>query len=665
LPAALRREWLVTNGLGGFAAGTLAGANTRRYHGLLVAALTPPVSRVILVGGMVEWATYDGRRFPLSSHEYGEGVFEPHGYRHLESFRLDGALPVWTFALADALLERRVWMAYGANTTYVHYRLQRASRPVDLEIAPLITHRDFHSLEEGLRDPPAGDFRMRAADFRLTAPDEAGAPPLRLRLAADDGHLIPGRDWWWNFRYREETARGLDDHANLFNAGVFIATLVAGGTLTLVFTIEPDADLDGARALNAAQRRQTAFVRRVPTRSDPFGRQLVLAADQFLVKREPAASPRDRPADPGAADSRFTIIAGYPWFNDWGRDTMIALPGLTLSTGRPEAAADILRGFARYVRNGLLPNNFPDRAGTVPGYNTVDASLWYGVAVHRYHAATGDEDLVEELLPVLSQIADSHIEGTDFAIGTDPVDGLLRAGGPGLQLTWMDARVGDVPVTPRTGKPVEINALWYNFLRFLVGCLAARDPDRSERYAELAERCRVSFRKRFLDPERGYLADVVDGPEGDDWTLRPNQIFAVSLPFPLLEGAAAVPVLDAVGRALYTSYGLRSLAPDHPDYRGAYVGDVARRDGGYHQGPVWTWLAGGFAEAHFRVYGDAARARAFLAPFQDHLRDAGTGSISEILEGDPPHAPRGCFAQAWGVAEVLRVWRLLGENRLA
>src|SRR5262249_28891032 len=282
---------------------------------------------------------------------------------------------------------------------FVQYRLQRALRPVDLEIAPLITHRDFHSLAEGWREPPTGDYRMRAADFRLGASDETGVPPLRLRLAADDGHLIPGRDWWWNFRYRCETARGLDDHANLFCAGVFIVTLVAGGTLTLVFTIEPDAALDGARALNAAQRRQTAVVRRVPTRADPFGRQLVLAADQFLVKRVPAPSPRDRPADPVAAVSGCTIIAGYPWFNDWGRDTMIALPGLTLSTGRPEAAVDVLRGFARYVRNGLLPNNFPDRAGTVPGYNTVDASLWYGVAVHRYHVATGDKDLVEELLP--------------------------------------------------------------------------------------------------------------------------------------------------------------------------------------------------------------------------------------------------------------------------
>jgi predicted glycogen debranching enzyme len=337
---------------------------------------------------------------------------------------------------------------------------------------------------------------------------------------------------------------------------------------------------------------------------------------------------------------------------------MIALPGLTLATGRPEDAANILRTFARYVADGLLPNNFPDSAGVIPGYNTVDATLWYAHAIRAYHTATGDTALVDTLLPVLRDIADRHITGTRYGIGVDPADGLLRAGEPGVQLTWMDAKIGDWVVTPRIGKPVEINALWYNLLRTLEGFLAERGDPAAATYRALAERAGASFRARFVHPDHGYLADVVDSPEGDDWTLRPNQIFAVALPEPLLAGDAARAVVDVVGGALLTSYGLRSLAPDHLAYHGDYGGDPARRDSGYHQGPVWSWLIGGYVEAHYRAYGDRDAALGLLSPFVDHLRDAGLGSISEILEGDPPHMPRGCIAQAWGVGEVLRVWRL-------
>jgi predicted glycogen debranching enzyme len=341
---------------------------------------------------------------------------------------------------------------------------------------------------------------------------------------------------------------------------------------------------------------------------------------------------------------------------------MISLPGLTLATGRPEDAAGILHTFARYVADGLLPNNFPDSAGVIPGYNTVDATLWYVQAIRAYHAATGDTALVDQLLPVLREIADRHIAGTRYGIGVDPTDGLLRAGEPGVQLTWMDAKIGDWVVTPRIGKPVEINALWYNLLCALAGFLAERGDAAAETYRALVGRVRTSFRARFIHPEHGYLADVVDGPDGDDWTLRPNQIFAVSLPDPLLDGAEAQAVVDAVSTMLLTSYGLRSLVPDHVVYHGDYGGDSARRDGGYHQGPVWTWLIGSYVEAHYRVYGDNAAALALLRPFADHLRDAGLGSISEILEGDPPHLPRGAVAQAWGVAEVLRVWRALESD---
>jgi predicted glycogen debranching enzyme len=639
LDAGLGREWLVTNGLGGYASGTLAGPNTRRYHGLLVAALTPPVERTVLVGGLVEWATIGGRRYPLSAHEYAGGTVDPQGYRHLESFALEGTLPVWTYNLGGALLERRVFMAYGANTSYVRYRLLRATAPLSLEITPLVTYHDFHALSRGQGWRPGLETQPQGTRVRAFE----GAHPYWL--LAEGGDFAPGGDWYWNFYHREEAARGLDAHGDLYAAGVFRARLAPGEAWTLVLSAEERPDLDGERALAEEQDRQRALLRRAESeRSHPAVQQLVLAADQFLVRRGEGT----------------TVIAGYHWFNDWGRDTMIALPGLSLATGRPEDAASILHGFAPYIVDGLLPNNFPDHGGVVPGYNTVDATLWYAQAIRAYEQATGDSGLVDALLPALREIADKHIAGTRFNIHLDPNDGLLYAGEPGVQLTWMDAKVGDLVVTPRVGKPVEINALWYNLLRALVGWLRARGQHaEAERYAALAERCRDSFRSRFVHPQQGFLADVVDGPQGDDWTVRPNQIFAVSLPEPLLEGDAAKAVVDAVAAALLTSYGLRSLSPEHPAYRGDYGGDPYCRDTGYHQGPVWTWLMGAFVEAHLRVCGDRQAALSLLHPFEDHLRDACLGSISEILEGDEPHTPRGCVAQAWGVAEILRVWKAL------
>jgi predicted glycogen debranching enzyme len=343
---------------------------------------------------------------------------------------------------------------------------------------------------------------------------------------------------------------------------------------------------------------------------------------------------------------------------------MISLPGLALATGRSEEAASILRTFARYFADGLLPNNFPDSAGVIPGYNTADATLWYVLAIRAHHQATGDDALVADLLPTLLQIVERHLAGTRYGIGVDPADGLLRAGEPGVQLTWMDAKVGDWVVTPRIGKPVEINALWYNALRTVEGILADRaDAVEAARLRALADRTRDSFRARFRRQDLDHLADVVDGPARDDWTLRPNQIFALSLPFPLLEGEEARAALGAVGRSLLTSYGLRSLAPEDPAYRGDYGGDQVRRDGAYHQGPVWSWLLGPYAEASYRLTGDRDASLAVLRPIGDHLRDAGLGSVSEIFDGDPPHLPKGCAAQAWGVAETLRVWRHLDSTQ--
>lgn len=657
LSAGLRREWLVTNGLGGYASATLSGIATRSYHGLLVAALEPPVARTVLVGGLIEWATYGGERFPLSAYEFGGGTITPDGYRHLAEFRLDGTLPVWTFALADALLERRLWMPHGANTTFVTYRLGRGSLPVELELTPLVTYHSFHALASG----QGWEFGVETKERGATIRAFDGAVPCRL--LADTGEFHPGGAWWWDFHYRDETARGLNDRGDLYAPGAFVAHLEPGETLTLAFTTETDVVLDSAQSLAAEQVRQRDLLARAGTgNADPAVQQLVLAADQFIVTRRPSSPLPSLGEGLGVgAHSGKTVIAGYHWFNDWGRDTMISLPGLTLATGRAGAAASILRTFAQFLADGLLPNNFPDSAGVIPGYNTADATLWYVLAIRAYREATGDDRLVVDLLPAMREIVERHLAGTRYGIGVDPADGLLRAGEPGVQLTWMDAKVGDWVVTPRIGKPVEINALWYNTLRIVAAFLKGKDDKTAARYLVAAERLRTSFRARFFHPDLDHLADVVDGPEGDDWTLRPNQVFALSLPYPVLENEEAKQVFAAVGQKLLTTYGLRTLPPDHPGYRGSYGGDQYHRDSSYHMGPVWPWLIGAYAEAHYRLHGDANAALDLLRPFAHHLRDAGLGSVSEILEGDPPHLPRGCIAQGWSVAEVLRVWRLL-EN---
>lgn len=633
LPSALRREWLVTNGLGGYASGTIAGPSTRRYHGLLVAALAPPIERTVLVGGSVDWATYSGKRYPLSSHEYADGTIDPHGYKHMVGFRLEGTLPVWTFALADALVERRIWMVYGANTTCVRYRLLRGSAPLELELSPLLTYRDFHSLRHADGWMPEIVSVPNGFEMQL------------LRVRSTDATFSPAPTWFYNFLHREERARGLDDTSELFMPGAFTGQLQVGQSISLMLSTQSEVDPTADRTLDAERTRQRALLTRASAiDSPPLVQQLVVAADQFLVRR--------------GVNGR-TVIAGYHWFNDWGRDTMIALPGLALATGRAQEAADILRTFAAYVDHGMLPNNFPDHDGQVPGYNTVDATLWYVMAVRAYADATGDSGLVDELLPVLCDIIDWHVRGTRYGIQVDVVDGLLRAGEPGVQLTWMDAKVSDQVITPRIGKPVEIQALWYNALCTIAGWLADRSDSRAAAYGALAEQTRVSFVARFWRPELGYLADVVDGPSGDELQLRPNQILALSLPFPLLDRQVAEQVLAAVARSLLTPYGLRSLAPDDAGYRGDYGGDPARRDGAYHQGPVWTWLTGAYVEAHYRVHHDRSAALELLRPFAHHLRDACVGSVSEILEGDAPHLPRGAVAQAWGVAEVLRVLQML------
>jgi glycogen debranching enzyme len=621
LPVAESREWLCTNGIGGFASGTVAGLLTRRYHGLLVAALQPPLGRTLLVAKADETAEYDGRRYRLGANRWADGSVDPHGYRDLERFRLDGTSPVWTYALGDALLEKRVFMEPGANTTYVRYRLLRARSPASLEVTLLANYRDYHGTTRG----PSWTMRVEPVPDGLRVAAYDGARPYVL--LGQGAQLRPAHTWYERFWLSEEQARGLEAQDDHLHVGTARAWLRPGSAVTLVCSTESAPSVDGEAAWQRRRRHE-----------------------DDLRARWHGVDPAARRAP---AWVEHLVLAGYHWFGDWGRDTMIALPGLTLATGRPDVARPVLTTFARFVDRGMLPNRFPD-AGEVPEYNTADATLWYFEAIRAYHAATEDAALVKELYPVLEDIVSWHRTGTRYGIGEDAADGLLRAGEPGVQLTWMDAKVGDWVVTPRIGKPVEINALWYNALRTM-SAFARLLGRPAGPWEALADQVRRGF-ARYWNAPAGYCYDVLDGPDGHEDALRPNQIFAVSLPESPLDPARQRQVVDACARQLLTSFGLRSLAPDHPQFRGGYAGGPRERDASYHQGCVWGWLLGPFVLAHLRVHDDPALAGSYLEPLAHHLADYGVGSIAEIFAGAPPFTPCGCIAQAWSVGETLRAW---------
>ena len=643
LDVAETREWLCTNGIGGFASGTVAGLLTRRYHGLLVAALAPPLGRTLLVSKVDERLRYAGRPWDLAVNRWADGTIAPAGHRLLERFHLEGTTPVWTFAVADARLEKRVWMEPGASTTYVRYRLVHGGEPAELEIDVFVNHRDYHATTRA--DGWTMDVAREPAGLCVTA--FGGARPVRIRCPGAE--IAPVHVWHLGYHLAAERARGLDALDDHLRAGVLRFVLAPGEARTVTLSAEPAPDPDGEAAWRRREAQETGLLRRWravapggPAAVPGWIDQLVLAADQFVCRRPLADAP-----------DGMTVIAGYPWFGDWGRDTMIALPGLCLVTGRPEMAGRILRTFARFVDRGMVPNRFPD-AGDAPEYNTVDATLWYVEAVRATVEATGDDGLAADLFSVLEEIVRWHQAGTRHGIGVDPADGLLRAGEPGVQLTWMDARVGDWVVTPRTGKAVEINALWHNALAAMAA-LARRLGRPAARWEAEAARAAAGF-ARFWSETTGHCHDVIDGPGGVDPALRPNQILAVALPASPLPAERQRRVVDACARHLLTSVGLRSLAPGHPEYRPRYEGGPRERDAAYHQGTVWGWLLGPFALAHLRVHGDRAAARAFLEPMRHHLAEGGVGTISEIFDAEPPFTPRGCPAQAWSVAETLRAW---------
>jgi predicted glycogen debranching enzyme len=650
LDEALAREWLETNGLGGFASSTIAGLNTRRYHGLLVAATKPPVGRILLLSKIEEALIVDGRRYELSANQY-PGVVHPQGYKYQTGFRLD-PFPIFTYEVEGIIIEKSVLMPHGENTTIIQYEFQAPSSKFQdgrndvlipppssliLELRPLIAFRDYHSLAH---ENGEINSRLQVENGLVTIQPYAELPALNF--AHDGGEVDTGYFWYRNFEYAEERERGFDFKEDL--CGPFALRF----DLSTRASVHLSASTERKRASSANHDRQAEIERRgkiielALNANDEFTSALLSAADQFIVAR----------------GDQKTVIAGYHWFSDWGRDTMIALPGLTLSTNRPEIARSILMEFARHVDRGMLPNRFPD-AGEQPEYNTVDATLWFFEATRALLEYTNDEEFVRATLyDVLVDIIDWHVKGTRYQIHVDS-QGLLYSGEEGVQLTWMDAKVGDWVVTPRRGLAVEIQALWYNALRIMEE-LAERfgETERQKQYADRAEQARQSFNRLFWNTEADCLYDVIDG-EAQDASIRPNQIFAVSLTHSMLSLESARKVVEVVERDLLTPYGLRSLAPDDPQYHPKYEGDPVSRDGSYHQGTVWAWLIGPFLTAYMKTSDEPERAREealeLLVPLKEHLREGGLNQISEIFDGSAPHRPRGCIAQAWSVAEVLRV----------
>ena len=650
------QEWLVTNGLGGYATGTVAGGLTRRYHGLLVSALPTPFGRVVMLNHLLEELRYpDGRCVRFASTRHTELGREFDTSQYLTGFSLEEGLPVWTYDVEGVRIEKRVHMAHLQNTTHVTYRLL-STQPVRLELRPLIAFR-LH--EAPVNHPVRAPYALQAYGDRFEIAPGDELPPLRLFLHHDGEKAFTVQPAALDdVLYPLEQTRGYECCGSLWNPGYFRLQLSPDHPGTLIASTESWETIDALtpEQATAAERhrrhRLLDAAKRVP--KSGMAAELVLAADQFIIT--PAGRAEEAARARAAGDEVRTVIAGYHWFTDWGRDTMISLEGLTLSTGRHREAGYILRTFGHYVREGLIPNMFPE--GTREGlYHTADATLWFFHALDRYLKVTGDRATLRQLLPQFKSIVEHHLRGTKFGIGVDPSDGLLRGGAEGYQLTWMDAKVEDWVVTPRRGKPVEIYALWYNALKLMAGWLREEGDADAPHVEDHAERARESFNQRFWYGQGGYLYDVIDGEHGDDAACRPNQIFAVSLDHPVLDEARWLPVFNVVRDRLLTPVGLRSLAPGHRDYKPQYYGDLRARDAAYHQGTVWAWLIGPFVDAWLRIHpGDRAGARRCLDGFEQHLSDGGIGTLSEIFDADEPYAPRGCIAQAWSVAEVLRAW---------
>jgi len=655
LPDTKQSEWLVTNGLGGYASGTVNGVLTRRYHGLLVAALPNPLGRMMMLNGVAEkLQAPEQAAFFTGTVELTvtstERTLQP------DKFDLETGLPVWQYKIGDYVVEKRVYLPHRLNLVHVSYTLLAGKDPIHVTLWPGI---DFRPHEAPVNYKVSDEYTVTALSDGIEIFARSDLPTLRLRCDGPQAPFTFHPVGIPDILYPTEESRGYEKQGSLWSPGFFRAELRAGETLTLIASVENweiTRAITPKVAIEAEYRRREKLIAAAPEelREGP-AQELVLAADQFIIV--PAGREIDAAKALALGDEPRTVIAGYHWFTDWGRDTMISLEGLALVTGRQREAGWILRAFSEYINYGLIPNMFPE--GSQHGrYNTADATLWYFHAIERYVKSTGDHKLLDHLLPKLTGIVEEHINGTRFGIGVDPSDYLLRQGEPGYQLTWMDAKVGDWVVTPRRGKAVEINALWYNALMLLAGWLQeSGDTSHAGNLFQRAERTRDQFNKRFWTDDLGYLFDVVDSEKGDDSACRPNQVFAISLPHPVLERSRWAPVLDIVAEKLLTPVGLRTLSPDSADYKPKYMGDLRSRDAAYHQGTVWPWLLGPYTDAWLKVHeGEGAAMLPQLEGLVSHLREACVGSISEIFDAEAPYLPRGCISQAWSVAEVLRAW---------
>ena len=633
--SALQQEWLITNGLGGYASSTVIGVNTRRYHGLLVAAVKPPSGRAVILSKVEETLVIGGARFNLSCNQY-QDLIHPEGYKYLTSFRLD-PFPVFTYSAGSAVLEKTIFMLQGHNTTVISYKLLSSPEAGELILRPLIAARDYHwvSCQNNSFNP-----KVEIKEDRLKLNPYEIIPEINIKHDADQ--FVGSGYWYKNFKYQREEERGLEDYEDLYSPGELVYVLKEGSSAYLIVSTEelPTGKVEFLLKQEYRLKRKVLANFEV---EDDFFKSLILAVDSFVIKR---------------ASGQNSILAGYHWFANWGRDALISLPGLTLVTGRFEVAREILKFFSADCEQGLIPNQFRE-VDDKPEYNSVDVSLWFLYAVGKYLDYTQDYVFVrEQLWDKILEIYNYYSKGTRFKISMDK-DGLINWQEEALQLTWMDAKIGNWVITPRQGKPVEVNALWYNGLKVIEHLTKRFGLEMEKEVRELSLKVEDNFNKLFWHGRKKCLYDCVDGKDYDQ-SIRPNQLFSISLPYPVLKKERWEAVFKVVKNELYTPYGLRSLSSKDKNYYKRYQGDQRARDLAYHQGTVWPWFIGSFISAYLKINGRNKKSRGeameFISPFRKHLKEAGLGTISEIFDGDAPHKPRGCISQAFSVAEILRAY---------
>lgn len=631
--SAISKEYLITNGIGGYCSSTICGANIRKYSALLVACLNPPVDRRLLLSKLDETIYIGDKEYKLYSNEYLDRSIDS-GFLYEQSFENE-FFPVQNYVVDGVFISKKITMVYGKNTTVISYKIRNNNKPLKLNIEALVNNRDHHG------NTKKDDFKCTQNKLDKGVKLEFDINDIELYLKSDKAAFVSEPRWFENMFYYDENERGLDDTDSHFIPGYFEIALLPGETVefSIIASTENIENLNGESYFTLETQRKKELIAKLP-KQDELTKFLAIASDQFIVKRK--------------STDTATVIAGYPWFTDWGRDTMIALPGLTLCTGRYEEAREMLITFAKYEKKGLIPNMFPD-TGVDPIYNTIDATLWYFNAVYKYLQYTSDYDFVlKNIFPSLTSMIKNHIHGTEYHIGMDNKDFLLKGGNKDLQLTWMDVKIEDWTVTPRQGKAVEINALWYNAVRIYAELCKRFNVDYTY-YESLAENIKKSFLEKFWNEKISYFYDFIDGEEYNE-QIRPNGIIALSLPYTMVDKAIAKKAIETALEKLYTPYGLRSLSYDDEEYKEIFIGGIVERDSAYHQGTVWSWLIGPFITAVSKWYDDKELCKQIVYPFYDHLMDKCVGNISEVFDGNSPHTARACFAQAWGVAELLRAY---------